>query len=178
MNLIIRETTEADRKAIFAVEAEAFGYDKEAKLVDSLLDDPTAEPRLSLLALDNDKPVGHILFTAAGIEGSDRKASLLAPLSVIPEAQGKGVGGKLIKTGLRILSERGVDLVFVLGHPTYYPRSGFVPAHTFGLNAPYPIPEEHSDAWMVQAVNGTALNEVSGTVSCAAELDKPEHWRE
>jgi len=37
-------------------------------------------------------------------------ASLLAPLAVIPETQNQGIGGKLIKQGLQILSERGVEL--------------------------------------------------------------------
>lgn len=178
MNITIRETTEIDREDIYRVEAQAFGYDKEAKLVDSLLDDPTAEPRLSLLAFENGRAVGHILFTSAALGGSQLRISLLAPLSVVPDAQGKGVGGKLIEAGLERLARMGVDLVFVLGHPTYYPRLGFIPAHPYGLEAPYPIPEEHSDAWMVQALGGTSLDSASGKLFCAEALDRPEHWRE
>lgn len=178
LNLTIRTAAEADRDSVYRVEAQAFGYDKEAKLVDSLLDDSTAEPRVSLLAFENDQAVGHILFTAAKIEGSKRKISLLAPLSVVPDSQGKGVGGKLIKAGLKILVEMGVELVFVLGHPGYYPKFGFIPAHTYDLKAPYPIPEKYADAWMVQALNGTELGHVQGTVVCADALNQPEHWRE
>lgn len=33
-------------------------------------------------------------------------------------------------------------VVFVLGHPTYYPRFGFVPAAPLGLRCEYPVPEE------------------------------------
>ncbi|WP_316897859.1 N-acetyltransferase [Pseudodesulfovibrio indicus] len=178
MRMIIRETTERDRETIYRVEALAFGHEKEAKLVDSLLDDPTARPHLSLLALEDVRAVGHILFTAGDIVGSSRKVSLLAPLSVAPEAQGRGVGGRLIQAGLARLAEAAVDLVFVLGHPSYYPRHGFVPAHTYGLEAPYPIPEEHLDAWMVQGLHPSALENVRGKVVCAAALDRPEHWRE
>lgn len=178
MNIVIRETIEGDRENIYRVESEAFGYEKEAKLVDSLLDDPTARPYLSLLAQEGDRAVGHILFTAASIAESRRKVSLLAPLSVVPDAQGKGVGGRLIQAGLERLAEAGVDLVFVLGHPTYYPRLGFVPAHTYGLEAPYPIPADHSDAWMVQGLHPSALAGVCGRVTCAGALDQPEHWRE
>ncbi len=178
LNLAIRMTTESDRESIYMVEAEAFGYEKEAVLVDSLLNDSTAEPRISLLAFEGDQPIGHILFTAGKIEGSDLKISILAPLSVIPEFQGKGVGGMLVEAGLKHLVGMGFDLVFVLGHSTYYPRFGFVPAGTYGLKAPYPIPAVHSDAWMVQALNGTELGVAQGTVVCADELNKPEHWRE
>ena len=178
MTPTIRRTTEADREAIYRVEAQSFGHEKEAKLADALLDDPTAKPRLSLLALEDGLPVGHILFTAARLEGCPLRVSLLAPLSVVPEAQGKGVGGKLIEAGLQRLREEGVDLVFVLGHPGYYPRFGFVPAMPFGLGAPYPIPDEHSDAWMVQPLRPGALDSASGRLVCAGELDRPEHWRE
>nr|WP_321512907.1 N-acetyltransferase [uncultured Pseudodesulfovibrio sp.] len=178
MNLTIRTATEADRDSVYRVESQAFGYDKEAKLVDSLLGDSTAEPCVSLLAFEKDQVVGHILFTAGRIEGSERKISLLAPLSVVPDSQGKGVGGKLIDAGLKLLAEMGIELVFVLGHPGYYPKFGFTPAHPYGLNAPFPIPEKHADAWMVQALNDTELCSVRGTVVCADALNKPEHWRE
>ena len=67
---------------------------------------------------------------------------ILAPLAVLPEAQSTGIGGQLIKEGLNQLKKSGVDLVFVLGHPDYYPRSGFTTAGVLGYEAPYPIPEE------------------------------------
>jgi len=91
----------------------------------------------------------------------------------------KGIGGELIKEGLRLLSESDVDLVFVLGHPDYYPRHGFKPnAGALGFEAPYPIPTEHADAWMVQELNTGVIGTLKGKVICADELDKPEHWRE
>lgn len=178
MDLTTRETTKADRETIYKIESLAFGMEKEAELTNDLLDDPTARPYLSLLAFDGDKPVGHILFTAARIKGSQSKVSLLAPLAVVPEAQGKGIGQMLIKAGLKILEERGTDIVFVLGHPGYYPKAGFSPAYVYKQAAPYPIPEEHKDAWMVQALGGADLESVQGTVKIAEALDKPEHWRE
>ncbi|WP_291328622.1 GNAT family N-acetyltransferase [Desulfovibrio sp. UCD-KL4C] len=178
MTLNIKQTTEADLSDIFKVQAEAFGYEKEAKLVESLLGDPSANPKISLIAYQEKKPVGHILFTAGKIINSNKKVSLLAPLAVIPEYQSKGIGGMLIKAGLKHLTELDFDFVFVLGHPTYYPKYGFIPAHSYGLKAPYPIPEIHWDAWMVQALNGTDLTSTQGTVVCADELNRPEHWRE
>ena len=178
MSLIIRKTTEADLDSILRVQSEAFGYVKEAELTQSLLNDPSAEPRVSLMAYQDDQAVGHILFTACHIADTDLQLSLLAPLAVIPEAQRMGIGGKLIEAGLSHLSQAGVDLAFVLGHPEYYPKHGFIPAHTFGLQAPYPIPEQFADAWMVQALNSTKLGSIQGTVICADALNKPEHWRE
>ena len=177
----IRKTTESDLNDVLFVETEAFGYDKEANLVKALLHDSSAMPVLSLLAFDDqEKPVGHILFTKVRItEVEDTgSAAILAPLAIIPDEQAKGIGGALIKEGLKLLSESGVDLVFVLGHPGYYPRHGFKPAGALGFEAPYPIPAEHADAWMVQELRPGVIGTLSGKVVCADELNKPEHWRE
>lgn len=68
--------------------------------------------------------------------------------------------------------------MFVLGHPTYYPRCGFFPAGEQGFDAPYPIPEEHAAAWMVQQLNGNVLGNATGKVQCSNVLNEPQHWRE
>ena len=178
--MIIREATNTDLNDVLLIEKEAFGYDKEANLVKDLLTDPSAAPLYSLLAFDNDRAVGHILFTSARLENENNGTciSLLAPLAVIPGFQKRGIGGTLIERGLQLLTEAGGDLVFVLGHPGYYPRYGFTPAGVQGFEAPYPIPEKHADAWMVQELRPGVIGSVSGKVGCADMLHKPEHWRE
>jgi len=178
--MIIRETKDTDLKDILFIEREAFKSNKEANLTKEMLADPTAKPLLSLLAIIENQPVGHILFTKAQISNNPNKVSisLLAPLAIIPQYQKQGIGGRLIKKGLEILSKSGVDLVFVLGHPKYYPKYGFTPANTFGIKAPYPIPEEVADAWMIQAFNPNVIGTISGKVICCEALNKPEHWRE
>lgn len=175
----IRTATDADLDAVLAVEREAFGEEDEAELVRALLDDPSAMPILSLLAFRGKRAVGHILFTRVRLQAHPQLSlAILAPLAVVPDAQNQGIGGKLIVHGLNLLRASGVDLVFVLGHPGYYPRHGFTPAGTLGLQAPYPIPEKDADAWMVQALRPGVIGSVSGTVLCADALDKPEYWRE
>jgi putative acetyltransferase len=176
----IIEAGAADLDRVLEVEKTAFGSDEEAELVRKLLLDETAKPLLSLLALEAEKAVGHILFTNAGLTGSAAgvRVSILAPLAVIPEAQNTGIGGRLIEEGLRLLKEQGGELVFVLGHPGYYPRHGFQPAGALGLDAPYPIPENDADAWMVRELRPGILGTVSGKVVCAEKLDQPEYWAE
>jgi putative acetyltransferase len=178
--LLIREAAEGDLDAVLDVERRAFGGNAEAELVRRLLSDPSAEPRLSLLAIEDGRAVGHILFTAVKLHGATKPvtASILAPMAVIPERQGRGIGGALIRDGLKRLKEAGTDLVFVLGWPDYYPRHGFEPAGRHGLDAPYPIAPENADAWMVRALRGGVLGAVTGTVVCADALDKEEYWVE
>ncbi len=176
----IREATDSDLNDVLRIESEAFGHDKEAHLVRDLLEDPSAKPLFSLIAFQQDRAVGHILFTTVRLSETEERVSavILAPLAVLPDVQKQGVGGKLIERGLELLSQSGVDLVFVLGHPAYYPRYGFSPAGRLGFEAPYPIPDEHADAWMVQALRPGVIGSVRGKVLCADVLDQPEHWRE
>jgi putative acetyltransferase len=176
----IRETKGADLNDILFVEREAFNSDKEADLAKDMLADPTAKPLLSLMAFIENQPAGHILFTKARLLNAAREVavSFLAPLAVIPKFQRQGIGGALVKKGLGLLSSSGVELVFVVGHPEYYPRHGFTPAGKLGFETPYPIPEEHADAWMVQALRPDVVGYVSGKVVCCDALNRPELWRE
>lgn len=150
-----------------------------SELVKGLLEDPTAEPRHSLIAVEQDIVIGHVLFTKVHLEGvaGNIAAQILAPLAVLPDFQAKGIGRKLVMAGLDALRRSGTQLVFVLGHPDYYPRCGFTPAGVCGFVAPYPIPEEHAAAWMVQELTPGVIGTIKGKICCADILHQPEHWR-
>ena len=183
MTARIREALPADRHAIEDVVIAAFGDAEGAEITDlvhRLVDDPTAQPVLSLVAESGGKVVGQILFSHVEIEGAPQtsRAAILAPLSVHPDAQRQGIGGQLIHAGLERLRSARVALVFVLGHPSYYPRHGFVPAGSQALQAPYPIAPRNADAWMVQALREDILGRVAGRVRCAEALDQPRYWVE
>jgi putative acetyltransferase len=174
----IVQASAADVDAVLSVERAAFAREDEAALVAALLQDPTAQPSLSLLTFWENKPVGHVLFTHVVFAGASRQvpASILAPLAVVPDFQRQGVGRALIEHGASLLTASGMQLLFVLGHPAYYTRCGFTPAVPHGLRAPYPIvPEE---AWMVRPLAPNVLGSVTGVIACAESLAKPEYWRE
>ena len=178
-----RASIEPDKPEINNVYIKAFGEEKGfeiVKLVNELFDDKTAEPLLSLVAVEDEKIIGHILFTKVDVTQTVElvSARILAPLAVLPDDQGRGVGGQLIKEGLSQLKLSAVELVFVLGHPDYYPRAGFFSAGVQGYEAPYHIPEEHAGAWMVQELCPGVIGRVKGKVRCSEVLNQPEHWRE
>lgn len=183
MNLQVRKAFESDRQAILEIVIAAFGDvqgQEIADLITDLLEDPSAQPLLSLVAIADENVVGHILFTGAQIKHSQRMVSsaILAPLSVQPEYQSQGIGEQLIEEGLEQSKATGVELVFVLGHPGYYPKHGFSAAGIKGFDAPYPIPPENSGAWMVKELHPGIIGCVSGQVICAEALNDPKHWRE
>lgn len=180
--MTVRPATEADRPAILTVHRCAFGQQgpEIAQLVEELLDDVTAQPRLSLVAEIDDQLVGHILFTNATLQPDPGgiTAQLLAPLAVVSEHQRQGIGGKLVTQGLAQLAASGIDLVFVLGHPDYYSKFGFQPAGVRGFEATYPIPPQHADAWMVQQLKTGVIGSIEARVQCCNALDQPQHWVE
>lgn len=179
----IRSATHPDLAEILDVHRDAFGEEHGPEIVDlvtGLLIDRTAEPRFSLVAEIDGRIVGHILFTAVRLQSGRQRiaAQILAPLAVAKEHQGQGVGGLLIHEGLDQLTASGIELVFVLGHPDYYPKFGFRPAGVLGYQAPYVIPIENANAWMVKELKAGIMGSVQGLIQCAATLDQPQHWRE
>jgi len=177
--LIIRKSTSADLEELLEVERKAFDSEEEANLVRELLEDPTAEPRLSLLAIQEGLPVGHIIFTKAVFDpGISVQGRILGPLAVIPSHQKEGIGGKLIETGLNILKSEGVDWVFVLGHTSYYPKFGFTPAQKQGFKPPYPFPEEITNPWMALALTPARVSTYEGKVIPADAFNDLRYWRE
>jgi putative acetyltransferase len=151
----------------------AFGEPLEARLVDALRQSAHADAYalrdyLSLVATIDERVVGHILFTPVTIEPSvDRRIAGLAPMAVRPDHQRSGIGGRLIRAGLDECRRHGYSAVVVLGHPEYYPRFGFVPAHTFGLTCEFPSPPE---AFMAIELDASALSGIRGRVCYRPEF--------
>jgi predicted N-acetyltransferase YhbS len=179
----IRKSVESDKPSIRELHLNAFGEAEGpeiANLVDNMFNDPTGFPMLSLVAEEDNVIVGHILYTNVNVvpDGGELEARLLAPMAVDPDYQNKGIGGQLIKDGFNWLKDSGVDIVFVLGHPRYYPRFGFVPAGENGFEAPYPILEKNAGAWMLYEIYCGVSDRFSGTVKCSNALDRPELWQE
>jgi len=161
--VIIRPETPNDIPAIYDVNLRAFGQPAEAQMVDKLRRDGDSIPELSPVAVDQGRIVGHILFppvTIASPEG-DIAALALAPMAVLPELQGRGIGSLLVREGLAACRRLGHHIVVVVGHPAYYPKFGFFPAREQGIEVPFPVPDEAF--WVTALVEG-ALKGVHGTV--------------
>ncbi|MEJ7223358.1 N-acetyltransferase, partial [Staphylococcus epidermidis] len=90
-----RDTEEVVRKAF---ENETYSDQSEHTLVAKLRKSEVFVPDLSLVAVYEDKIIGHILLSKILIDTEDKKVEslALAPISVLPEYQNKGVGRKLI----------------------------------------------------------------------------------
>ena len=138
--LLVRDETLSDTAAVREIVTAAFGQPGEAGLVDSIRANGRAV--ISLVAEENGVVVGHILFSPVTLEEGAARVLGLAPLSVAPEHQRRGIGGELMRAGLERARELDYNAVVLLGHPEYYPRFGFVPAAKLGLHCEYDAPVE------------------------------------
>ncbi len=172
----IRQSTDTDTAAIHDLHLNAFGEEEAAvvaQLAVDLMQDKTAQPALSLVAVDQDEIVGHILFTTVTVSGSSiENAYILCPLAVASKLQRSGVGTALIQEGLDILKGREASFVMVLGDPNYYSRAGFNADHK--ISPPYEI--AYPEAWLAQELKDGALNGLKGTIQCADALHSPALW--
>lgn len=139
--MVIRVEKSEDIPNIRRVHELAFGQGEEGQLVDLLRE--RGKIHFSVVAVDEDDNImGHVLFTCVQIEGvEDGSCLALGPMAVLPERQNQGVGTLLIQFALARCRDAGTDAVFVLGHPHYYPRFGFVPASQYGLKCKYEAPD-------------------------------------
>lgn len=167
--MIIRREEKRDYEAVYSVVQQAFASAEHADgneqdLVNKLRTGDAFLPELSLVAEINGKIVGHIMFSEAAIEKETVLA--LAPLSVLPEYQRKGIGTALVKKGHEIAEELGYQYSVVLGSETYYPRMGYVAAEKFGIEPPFDVPGEN---FMACRLSETA-SDLSGMIKYAKEF--------
>lgn len=153
----IRTETVQDSEAISAVNDAAFGRDAEGSLVAALR--RAGGLTLSLVAEREGRVVGHIAFSPGRVVGHaiEREAVGLGPLAVHPDFQGQGIGSRLVREGLQRL--QGGAAIFLLGHPRYYPRFGFVPAHRFGVRCEFEADPQHFMVWAPGGVAPAGLED-------------------
>lgn len=116
----IRPIARSDESAVHALLEQAFENPAEADLVDSLRRD--GDLVLELVAISDDRLVGHIAYSSLQ---APVWALALAPLSVAPPYQRRGIGTALMTESLELLRKKRWEAVFVLGDPAYYRRFGF-----------------------------------------------------
>src|SRR5712691_7122585 len=94
---VVREEIAADYDAIRELNRIAFGGSDEAEIVDRLRS--TGIVVASLVAIENDEIVGHIMFSDLPIETDQGiiEAVSLAPIAVHPNCQHRGIGSALMR---------------------------------------------------------------------------------
>ncbi len=151
--MIIRRERSEDYQQIYnliriAFESAPHSDGEEHELVERLRMGKGYISDLSLVAIIDDSIVGHIMFTKAKAGCTDVLA--LAPVTVLPENQNKGIGSALIREGHRLARKFGYGYSVVLGDPKYYSKFGYIPAEAYGITSPFEdIPEGYFMAYKI-----------------------------
>jgi putative acetyltransferase len=127
--MLIRPEQSGEEQAIHDLTQTAFATmsfsdGTEGLIIDALRKD--GDLTISLVAVENDRVVGHIAFSPVTIDGRHDGWFGLGPISVLPELQRRGIGKAMITAGLDILRQRRAAGCVLIGDWGYYSRVGFV----------------------------------------------------
>lgn len=166
--------TEDKKQEIQNLHLKAFGK-KEGPVIYDLVGDILAESETISINIERDgKVIANVLFTPFKLnDHPDKKCYLLAPIGVLPEFHGQGLGKELIEKGVAHLKLLDVDAIFVLGYPKYYGIRGFYPTYVV---LPYQTQVQRIDAWKMRELKPGSMAEVGGTSEACKAFMKPEFW--
>lgn len=153
-----------------AFKDEQYTDHKEQFLVERLRKSESFVPELSLVAEIDNQIIGYILLTKIKIvnKNSQETTSLaLAPVAVLKEYQGKGIGGSLIRKAHEIAKELKFGSIILLGHEKYYPKFGYEMTKKYGIKLPFDVPDENC---MLIELTENALKDITGIVEYPKEF--------
>jgi putative acetyltransferase len=124
MSFTIRPERPEDVAGIDSLLRIAFPGAAEADLVRRLREE--GDLALSLVAAEGEEIIGQVAFVPVVLDPDPGyRIWGLAPISVLPQRQGRGIGSALTEAGLDAAQQTGVGLVLVLGDQNFYGRFGF-----------------------------------------------------
>lgn len=159
----IRDEELHDTDAVRKVHRQAFAQDDEGRIVDALR--ANGAVTLSLVAVDHQSIVGHILFSPLSV--GNLVGAALGPMAVVPRYQRRGIGTRLVESGIERLRTMACPFIVVIGHPHFYPRFGFGPAAAHGLTCEWDVPD---DAFMVRILDPEVRGRLEGLARYRAEF--------
>ena len=128
MNITIRKESSEDIDATTALTAAAFEHEEHSSHTEQFIVNALRRSKqltISLVAVENDKIVGHVALSPVSISSGATDWYGLGPISVRPDRQKKGIGSALMHAALAELKRLGGAGCVLLGDPDYYSRFGF-----------------------------------------------------
>jgi len=185
--MTIRSEREADWPKIAALVEAAFATAPHADgderfFVERLRRGDRYVPDLALVREDNGALVAHVMLTRLTIAATagPNEVLMLAPVSVAPDRQRRGLGTRLVREALARAEALGHGAAVVLGDPAYYSRFGFRASVAFGLLNSNGFAKENV---MALELRPGALEVAAGVITfpksraVSAALRLPPSWR-
>lgn len=174
----IRIATTQDRDPVREVHLCAFPEGEReivSKLAVNLLSEETTPQTISLVAESESAVEGHVAFSPVKIDNNENSQGyILAPLGVRPGYQKRLIGSKLIESGIHVLLETGINILFVYGDPKYYGRFGFSADVAYRYITPYKL--QYPFGWQATILNECNIAESAVNIICVSSLNDPALW--
>lgn len=141
METLIRKTNEGEFQVTENLTREAFWNlfspgCSEHLVLNKLRKSSSYLPELDMVAVTDDKIIGHIISTSASVVDTQNVEHMIlcvGPISVLPEFQKCGTGSKLMHKSIEKAKQLGYKGMILYGNPDYYHRFGFVDAEKFEI---------------------------------------------
>lgn len=178
--MVFRESQKAESEALVqlflsvfsASEGEAEGL-LIGQLAKELFESSDERDLFNFVAVADGQLVGSIFFSRLVFE-SDIVAFILAPVAVLSEYQGKGIGRELIKYGLHELQKRRVNFALTYGDPRFYRKVGFRSVSSKVVRPPFELSQP--EGWLGQSLADRPIESLHGNFSCVKALSAPVYW--
>jgi len=144
-----------------------------ADFVANLIATTNPQDLIGCIAEESEIIVGCIFFSRFAVPNG-QVAFILSPVAVSTDAQGTGIGQKLIQYGLDHLRSLGVNLIFTYGDPGYYSKTGFEKINESIVKAPCPLSQPIG--WLAQSLDGQEIQAMAGPTKCVEALNDPSLW--
>ncbi|WP_158796184.1 GNAT family N-acetyltransferase [Pedobacter sp. L105] len=176
MEIKLRQEKQVDHSAVAEAIIASYkdvGYSnhREQLMVERLRNSDSFVPELSIVAEnEHQEIVGHIMLTKMHIQnkGIDYSALTLAPLSIIPSYQNKGIGSKLVMESHRIAADLGFKFIAILGIPNYYPKFGYELTSRYDISLPIKIAK--SNSLIISLIDHDFSEIIGGTIKYSDEF--------
>lgn len=141
MKISIRLEEENDYRNVEYMTREAFWNLYKPGCVEHLLvhkirNVPAFVKELCLVACDDGKVVGNIIYSKAKvIDGKNKEFEVLCmgPIGVLPSCQGQGIGSLLMNYSIEKAKQLEYKAIIIFGNQNYYQRFGFKNAKEYGI---------------------------------------------
>ncbi len=127
---------------------------------------PDFIPELDFVMEEDEKIIGHVMFSKAEITKEDGSAFpvwTFGPISIHPEYKRKGYGLKLLQYALEKARKMGIGVICMEGNIDFYKHAGFVVASSLGIHYHAESKDAEVPYFLAQELIPGYLNGIEGT---------------
>jgi predicted N-acetyltransferase YhbS len=180
MKMDFRLYSESDCEEIQSLFASTFGNsegESEGAIIGQLTKDllsKTEKNDLFVFVACNGDQIKAAIFVTRMPSEQENEVFLLAPVAVLTDSQGQGIGQSLIRYGIKELKKNNVKLLVTYGDPVFYSKVGFLPVDESIIQPPFPLSQP--EGWLAQSLNKQNIIRSVGKCSCVPAFDNPNYW--